>query len=419
MLEIKKTSLIIAGMCMSTSAFSGGYRVALQGQQALGMGHTGVAMTDSAEVVFFNPAGMSFLESEQSIVAGVTLISSNTEYQNTDTNTTAKTDNPIGTPVGFYYAKKHNEQISYGIGLYTPYGNTVEWPTDWAGSNLVNNIELAAIYIQPTISYKINDKYSVGLGLSYISGSVNFNRNLSTSLVDENGDRSNVTVKADGVGSWNYNLGFLAKPTNELSVGISYRSEATMEARGEPAIFNNIPSSLQSTFASPTTFNADLVLPAELTLGIAYDLNNKTTLAFDINRTYWSAYESLDIAFANGQSSVNARNYKDANIYRFGAQHALDDKIILRGGIYFDQTPVQDGYFAPETPRNDSTGLTAGASYTVNDQLDLDFSLLVLMFEEFNGSYDYIINSDGSTSSFGGDYLSSVITLGFGVNYKF
>ena len=125
MLQIKKTSLIIAGMCMSSSAFSGGYRVALQGQQALGMGHTGVAMTDSAEVVFFNPAGMSFLESEASLIAGVTLISSDAEYQNIDTNTSAKTDNPIGTPVGFYYARKHNEQISYGIGLYTPYGNTV------------------------------------------------------------------------------------------------------------------------------------------------------------------------------------------------------------------------------------------------------------------------------------------------------
>jgi len=419
MQNMKKILLTVTGLCISTSAISGGYRVALQGQQALGMGHTGVAMTESAEVVFFNPAAMSFLESDSNIVAGITLISSDTEYQNAQTNTSAKTDNPIGTPVGLYYTTKIDEKMSFGLGLYTPYGNIVEWEKDWAGSNLVNNIELKAIYIQPTISYKVNDQYSVGLGLSYITGDVEFNRNLNTSTVDENGDRTNVTVKANGVSDWNFNLGVLAKPTDDLSVGINYRSEATMAARNESATFNNVPSSLQSTLTSPTKFNADLVLPAELTVGVAYDLDTKTTLAFDFNRTFWGAYESLDIDFANGQSSVNARNYKNSNIFRFGAQHELDETIVLRGGIYFDKTPVQSGYFAPETPRNDSVGLTAGGSYAVNKQLDLDFSLLVLMFEEFNGSYDYIINSDGSTSTFGGDYLSSVITLGFGVNYKF
>lgn len=419
MQNMKKTFLIITGLCISTSAFSGGYRVALQGQQALGMGHTGVAMSESAEVVFFNPAGMAFLESDSNITAGLTLIFGDTKYQNQQTNTSAETDNPIGTPVGLYYTTKIDEKISFGLGLYTPYGNTVEWEKDWAGSHLVNSIELTAIYIQPTISYKINDKYSVGLGLSYISGDIEFNRNLTTSTVDENGDRSNVSIKAKGISDWNYNLGFMAKPTDELSIGVSYRSEATMEARNEPATFNNIPSSLQSSLTSPTTFDADLVLPAELTLGIAYELDAKTILAFDITRTYWSAYESLDIEFGNGSESINARNYSDSNVYRFGVQHNLDEAIVLRGGLYFDKTPVENGYFAPETPRNDSIGLTAGGSYAVNKQLDLDFSLLLLMFEEFNGSYDYINNSDGSTSSFGGDYLSSVITLGFGVNYKF
>ncbi len=36
-----------------------------------------------------------------------------------------------------------------GLSVYTPYGSTVKWEDDWAGSHLVNNIELQAIYIQP------------------------------------------------------------------------------------------------------------------------------------------------------------------------------------------------------------------------------------------------------------------------------
>lgn len=405
-------------MCVASSVFAGGYRVALQGQKALGMGHTGVAMTDSSEVVFFNPAGMVFLEKQMDITGGVTLVDAVAKYQNQTTNASAETDNPIGTPINFYLSTKFNEKIAYGVGIYTPYGNSVEWTTDWVGSHLVNNIDLKAVYIQPTISYKFNDMYSIGFGPTYITGGVEFNRNLSTSLVDANGNRSNVTIEASGITAWGYNIGFLAKPTEQYSVGISYRSKVDMEARGESADFQNIPASLQSTFFD-TTFDADLVLPAELTIGIAYDLSADTVIAFDINRTYWSAYESLDVHFNNGAGlSSNPRNYKDANIYRIGVQHRLNEMTTVRGGMYYDESPIQDGYFTPETPRNDALGLTAGASYYLTKNLELDFSFLYLIFDEFNGSYDFY-NQSGTNISFSGEYKSTVYALGFGLNYKY
>ncbi len=418
---MKRIVLVTVGMCVASSAFAGGYRVGLQGQKALGMGHTGVAMTDSSEVVFFNPAGMSRLESDTDISAGITLIDSVGKYQNEGTSTTAKTDNPIGTPVSLYYSKKYNDQIAYGLGIYTPYGNTVKWKKDWAGSHLINEITLKTIYVQPTISYSIDDKYSIGFGINYVNGSVEFNRNLTTSLVDANGDRSNVTINADSISSWGYNVGFLAQPIDKLSVGISYRSKVTMKARGEDAKFKSIPTSMQATYTNGK-FDADLVLPAELTLGIAYDITPATTIAFDINRTYWSAYKSLDIDFANEAipDSSNARNYKDVNIYRLGVQHALRSNLTIRGGVYVDDSPIRDGYFAPETPRNDSVGFTAGLTYEVIKNLDLDFSYLYLRFEEFDGSYDHIIDSNtGNTSSFGGEYKSTVHAFGFGLNYRY
>jgi long-chain fatty acid transport protein len=192
-----------------------------------------------------------------------------------------------------------------------------------------------------------------------------------------------------------------------------------LKARGCQANFENIPSSQQPVF-SDTTFNADLVLPAELNLGLSYKVSDGTTLAFEINRAYWGEYKTLTVDFANAApTSVNARNYKDADTFRFGLQNQYNNDLILRAGIYLDKTPVRDGYFAPETPRNDAIGYTLGASYQLNKQLELDFSLLFLKFSETAASYDYIINSDGSTSSFAGSYNSSVVTVGFGVNYLF
>lgn len=415
---MKRIVLVTVGLCFASSAFAGGYRVSLQGQKATGMGHTGVAMTDSSEVVFFNPAGMVLLESDVDIVGGVSLIDSVTKYQNSGTGTTAKTDNPMGTPIGLYFSKKHNTNISYGLGIYTPYGNTVEWEKDWAGSHLVNNISFKAIYVQPTISYKINEQYSIGFGVNYVNGGVEFNRNLSTSLANADGDRSNVTIEASGITAWGYNVGFLAKPIEKLSVGISYRSQVNMKARGEDADFENIPTSMQSTYPD-TTFDADLVLPAELTLGISYEISPTTVIAFDINRTYWGAYKSLDVQFDNDAGlSANPRNYQDVNIYRFGIQHDLKNNLTLRGGIYIDESPIKDGYYAPETPRNDSIGFTAGLSYEVFKNLELDFSYLYLKFDEFKGSYDHYDQS-GTTISFGGEYKSTVHAYGFGLNYKY
>lgn len=416
---MKRAILLSTLIFSTTSALAGGYRVSLQGQKALGMGHVGVAMAESAEVVFFNPAAMSLLDSESSFTGGISLVDSNVAYQNTTTNSSAETDNPIGTPISLYYTQKYSDTISWGLGLYTPYGNTVEYPTDWVGSHLVNNITLKAIYIQPTISYKISDQYSVGGGPTFVSGEVEFNRNLSSALVDENGNRSNVTVSEDGVTDTGFNIGFFAQQTDQLSWGISYRSQVDMTVKNGKADFENIPSSQSALFAD-TTFSSELVLPAELNIGLAYKMDDKTTLAFELNRAYWGKYESLDVDFANSApDSINARNYKDANTYRFGLQNQYSNDLIIRAGIYFDQTPIQDGFFAPETPRGDAVGYTFGASYQMDKNLELDLSVLFLTFDEIDATYDHIINSDGSTSSFGGSYKSSAVSVGVGINYLF
>lgn len=415
---MKTRLIIILSICLSTNVIAGGYRVALQGQKALGMGHTGVAMSDSSEVVFFNPAAMAFLENDFDISGGVTLLDSVIKYQNQTANASAETDNPIGTPVSFYVSQRQDEKYSFGFGLYTPYGNTVEWEKDWAGSHLVNNIELKAIYMQPTISYKVSDNLSVGFGPTIVSGTVEFNRNLSTSLVDASGNRSNVTIKASNIMAMGFNLGVYASPSKELSVGVSYRSKVDLKARGESADFENVPTSSQGIYFD-TTFDANLVLPAELTLGISYDLSSDTVLAFDINRTYWSAYKSLDVKFYNGAgTSLNPRNYKDSNIFRIGVQHKMNDELTVRVGGYYDNSPIRDGYYTPETARNNSIGITAGITVNASKQLEMDFSFLQLMFKEFNGSYDHYDQS-GTIISFGGDYKSSVTAIGFGLNYKY
>lgn len=402
----------------SAVTYAGGYRVSVQGQRALAMGHTGVAVVNSAELGFFNPAGLVYLENQLTISAGASAVFSDVAWQNDEFGQISRTDNPPGTPFYLYGSYKIKDWLSVGLSVYTPYGSTVEWEDDWAGSHLVNNIELQAIYIQPVVSVKVTDYLSFGGGPIFVTGAVNFNRNLNRTLTDIEGNRSNVTVDASGVNEWGWSLSAMFTPTQDLRIGVNYRSEIIMNAEGGEADFENIPNSPLTPF-NDTTFDAALPMPAELTVGLAYQLNEKWLLAFDYNRNFWGVYESLDLQFAdpNIPDSNNPRNYKDSNIWRFGAEYVATEKLVLRAGYYFDESPVQPGYFAPETPRNDSMGFTAGLSINVTERLAVDASFAYIRFDEVDASYDYYMEN-GQQVPFEGTYKSSAFIPGLGVTYK-
>ena len=415
---MKKVLLLTAFALVTAVTYAGGYRVSLQGQKALAMGHTGVAVINSSELVFFNPAGLVYLEDKLNITAGVSGVFSNVAYQDTATGAHAETDSPVGTPLYFYASYKATDWMSVGLGVYTPYGSSVEYEDDWAGSHLVNNIELKAFFIQPTVSFKINEKFSVGGGPIYVTGNVNFNRNLNRTLTDIEGNRSEVTIEATGVSNWGWTASAMFSPTEKLRIGATYRSEIMLDAEDGDADFQNVPNSPLTPFED-SKFDASMPLPAEMTVGLSYEFCDKWLFAFDFNRTFWGVYESLDIDFAsdNNPDSHNPRNYKNASIYRFGLQYDASAMFTLRGGYYFDDSPVQPGNFAPETPRNDSNNFTAGLTVNVTKNLQVDASFLYSHFKEVDASYDYY-QENGQNVPFGGTYKTNAFSPGLGVTYK-
>ncbi|GGZ45172.1 OmpP1/FadL family transporter [Mesonia mobilis] len=416
---MKKLSLVAILLLFAVTSYAGGYRVSTQGQRALAMGHSGVAVVNSAELAFFNPAGLVYLENKINISAGMTGVISNVKWQNEMTGGFAETESSLGTPFYLYASYSVSEKLALGLSVYTPYGSSVEWPTDWAGSHLINNIDLQAVYIQPLISYKITDNLSVGGGPIFVTGSVNFNRSINRTLTDEQGNRSNVEVDASGVTNFGWSASAMFSPIDSLRIGVNYRSEIILKAEDGEATFNNVPNSpLAPVSNGRVAFNAELPMPAELTIGASYEFD-KWLFAFDYNRTFWGVYESLDIDFApeNIPDSFNPRNYKDSSTYRFGVQYAALDKLDLRLGYYFDESPVQSGYFAPETPRNDSHGFTGGFSYQISSKVAIDASFAYLRFEEVDESYDHY-QENGQEVSFGGTYKSNAFLPGLGVTVK-
>ncbi|MBL4708303.1 MAG: outer membrane protein transport protein [Flavobacteriales bacterium] len=404
---MKKLLLPLLGIIPLLS-LAGGFQVNLQGTKQTGMGHLGTSFHLGASSTYFNPAMMGLDTNRFGIELGVNFITSNIEFQNSLNGISETTENPTGTPFYLYATYKINDKLTAGLGVYTPFGSSVDWGEDWSGKHLIQDISLRAIFIQPTLSYSINDKLSFGAGLTIVDGAFEINRALPVPI----GNNATANLEGSAI-AFGFNAGLHFQATEQLSIGLTHRSKVEIELEGGDVDFTT-DAALASSFPDGK-FDATLPLPATTTLGIAYKVNEKLLVSIEGSFVEWSAYKSLDFDFetetASLKDSKNPRNYEDAMIFRAGAQYSYNEMLDFRAGFYYDQSPIQDEYFNPETPNSDNIGLTAGLSGHITERFGFDASFLYIIGQERDSEY--------KPAGFGGKYASRSVITGIGFNYSF
>src|SRR5690554_6784652 len=176
-------AVAIAAAAFASQANAGGYQINEQSVSGQGYGHAGRSSNvNDASIVFGNPAGMSFLDRAQMTVGG-TYLHVNTDIKNAEATRyptafgpgaaqeiTGSSDGDIvpGTLVPFaFYAHPVNERLAFGFGVYAPFGSKTDYESGFVGRNLGNYTELTVVSAQPTVSYRFNDQWSVGVGVTY------------------------------------------------------------------------------------------------------------------------------------------------------------------------------------------------------------------------------------------------------------
>lgn len=374
MKKIVLTTALLAGVL----AQAGGFRVSLQGVKQLAMAHTS-AHAEDASVTFFNPAGMSFIPAKLSIAAGGFGAKSSVTYQNLSTLESFDTNNPLGTPIYAAIAYRVLDNVSVGFNFSTPFGSTIEWPSDWAGREIVQRLELKAFYFQPMISFKLAPWASVGGSYIYAKGLVNWDK-----AVTQLGGSLNLTDdKASGSG---FGVGFYLQPTDKLDVSIAYRSPIDMEAENGVVSFNISPALYPNLGLDATgkdSFKATLPLVDEYTVGVTYKLTPKWIVSGDFNYSGWDRYNKLTLDFANAPIGnqpndptvlVSPKNFKSTQTWRVGTQYQINDMFAARAGYYYDQSPYADKDFQAETPSFDSNVVTAGLGINVIKGFGVDIA---------------------------------------------
>jgi len=399
-------------VAFTASLMAEGYQVNLQGQKNTGMGHTGTGFLLGPSIIHFNPGGLALYDKKMSFNAGVSTIFSNNIFQGAEGLYEAQTENPIGTPFYFYGSYKINDDLAVGLGVNTPYGNSLKWEDDWAGRYLINSISMRSIHIQPTVSYKINDWLSAGVGMTVALNSVELNKSIP--ITGPNGD-SEIDLEGSTT-TFGVNAGLMFTLTEQLSAGISYRSQMKAKVTGGTATLD-VPEALiaNGTFPDETGFSATLPLPNNINFGVAYKVTEKLLVALDINYVQWSVYDSLVFDFEDNtpafQDSRNPREYSNTMIYRLGAQYDLMDELTLRAGAYYDATPTNDEYYTPETPGANKIGLSGGATIRPFENFEIDLSMLYIHGQKREAEY--------VPDNFKGTYYTNAFIPGIGLTYSF
>lgn len=436
---MKKFFLSLLAVVVFMPVFAEGYQVNVLSTKQTGMGHVGTGMKLGAESMHFNPAGLVFLNSHVDLSVGFSGIFTTAKYKNGDYS--AKTDNPVGTPVYAYAGYRIYDNLAAGISLTTPYGNSLKWPKNWKGAHLIQDISLKSYVIQPTLSFKLLKNLSFGAGLQIALGNVNLSRAILpvgflASIPGFGPDYADVVpvsaaLEGKAKVKLGYNIGVMYDVNEKVTLGLSYRSRIRMKVKEGTVELDyaseKIKNALDATGLIPPldkgTFHAQLPLPSNTTLGVSYRPSERWEVALDLQFVGWSAYDSLNVVFNEKVLKLDdikaEKNYKNTMTYRVGAQYMATERLDVRLGVYYDQSPIRKHFYNPETPGMGKIGMSTGLSFEPYRNLVIDVALLYIQGISRDGSYTQRNVLTGQNETFSGHYKSNAFTASLGLSYRF
>src|SRR5436309_3532187 len=202
-----------------------GFRLPNQDPEGIARGNAFAATADNPSAIYYNPAGITQLEGQQA-QAGIYVISADTKYTS-PSGATAETDSDFQTVPQLHYVNSLKDlPLSFGLGVYAPYGLALDWHNNNPFRTLAQRGKLLYATVNPVIAWRINPTLSIAIGPTINYSKVDFRRGVGFTPDDQ------LKVTGDG---WDYgfNAGLLWKPHPKWSFGLNYHSATEIEYDGD------------------------------------------------------------------------------------------------------------------------------------------------------------------------------------------
>lgn len=417
-----------------------GFALIEQNVSGLGNAYAGAgASAQDASTIFFNPAGLMYLQGSQLVLAGH-VIRPSAEFSGSATN-----PQPLGTPIdggnggdagdtafvpNFYYSRELPNGFRFGLGINAPFGLKTEYADDWVGRYLAVKSEVKTVNINPTIAYKAGPNLSVGVGFNaqYIEATLTQKVNQQLACLSAGGGGAcagvtteDLTAEIEGDDwSYGYNVGLIYEVNAGTRVGFAYRSKIEQELEGD-ASFSNADAfftDIVGVFV-PTGVKADVTLPESASLSLYHDINSQWALLAEATWTRWSRFEELKIDFSNPDQtdSVTPEDWTNSMRYALGVNYRHNSTWLLRAGVAYDEEPIRNAQLrTPRIPGNDRTWLAVGANYRHSPSLSFDVGYAHLFVDDTPIDHTH---PDPGGYNLVGEYENSVDILSAQMNWTF
>ena len=205
----------------------------------------------------------------------------------------------------------------------------------------------------------------------------------------------------DGIGefrgsdiAWGYNLGVLYEWSSRTRFGASFRSKQEYKFDGD-GVFG-VPAAAQAILA-PGQFvgqraKAKLPIPPSASGSAYHDLDARWSIMADVTWTGWSTFKEFRVNFSFPSQPADVLPTQWNNVFRLsaGATYAWSEKLVLRGGLAFDESPISTAFRGPGVPDSDRYVVALGAGYKLRENLAID------------AGYQHLFFSDGSSGRISG-----------------
>src|SRR5437867_1362301 len=453
-----------------------GFGIYEQGACSMGRAGTGVAAPcNDGSAIFFSPAGLAGLTGGR-VTIGVTLLDVEGGFTDDILQQETRLNDPFLAIPQVYVAYGVTPKLGVGIGLFAPYGLQTRWPLSFDGRFAGYKNMLRAVYVQPTLSYQVSPRLSLGGGFDIVLGKVELNQRLDladapvplpgiplgtrfgqfgiapgTDFANAHLEATKTTVAAHfgAIFKVNYQLSFGAKFLTQAKFDYSGTASFTQVGTGlvVPATISVGPVTIPAGFpidtllgGAPTSGGLDLFNPStgvfrtppltttiknpsQLALGVAYKVANGWTLLGDYQHTWWSQFNELDITFPQDASGALDRKlfekYRNTHGFRLGAEWAKNATWTFRGGDLHHGGAAPAETVTPLLPEGQRSEFTVGTTVKLARALTADLAYQYIRQNDRRGRTREPLVGAATTGMNNGLYDFYAHLVGVSLGYAF
>jgi long-chain fatty acid transport protein len=309
-----------------------GFMLPNQDPEAIGRGDAFTATADDPAALYYNPAGITQLPGTQASI-GIYAISPSTKYES-PTGQTASTDSRFQeVPQIYATTSLTNIPISLGLGVYVPYGLSLDWGVHAPFAAVAQSGSLLYACVNPVIAWKVCPTLSIAAGATINYSDAEFDRALTVFPT---------LFKFTGNGwGYGYNAGILWQPLDQWSFGVNYRSSTRIMYDGNILAYPVLPETSAST---------EIKFPQYVTVGASYRPTTNWNFEVDVNWADWDVVNTLtfhDVYVGNPSLPLHMRS---SFIYQVGGTRQLGNGYYVSLGYMYSEKSNPDTYFTPLIP---------------------------------------------------------------------